>query len=106
MPVFTRATRKDGYVIFDRQMTICWRAVNTATFVAFLMFGDSSREISAANQNLRQQRLGPNMHDYKDGSIEILRQMLVEFAKDLHSAGRSADDNDICVLGRKPPLNY
>src|SRR5262249_20210811 len=105
VPVFAWATRKYSYVVLNRQMTICRSAVNAAPFVAFLMFGNRSWEISAATQNAWQHRFGADVQDDKDRRVEVLGQVLVELAKSLHAPGRSADHDDIAFShGEKRPL--
>src|SRR5262249_170421 len=104
MAIFPWAAREHSHVIFDRQMRISRSAVNAAAFVAFFMFGNCSRKISAATQYFGQEACGTDVHHNKNRSIEVLRQMFVERTKSLHSAGRSADNDNIAFgHGQKRP---
>src|SRR5262249_36936757 len=95
MSILARPSREHRHVILDHQMMIRRCTIDAAGLITFLMPGTDSRKISAAAQNLGQHGLRSHMHHYKNRSIEFLRQMLGKLTQSVHSAGGSANDDDV-----------
>ncbi len=95
--VFAQIPRKHRHAIFDRQMIIRRRDINTAALVWFAVFGSNGYQITATSEDLSKIAFAPNVHDDKNGSLQRFRQIFDKLTERGYTAGRRTDDDNIAL---------
>ena len=95
--VLAQITRKHRHAIFDRQMMIGRRDINTSVLVWFTIFGCNGHQITATSEDLSKIALTPNVHDDKNGSLQRFRQIFDKLTERAYTAGRRTDDDNIAL---------